>query len=522
MKWKTLEHKGVAFSPDYEPRGFRIRLRGKTIALNPYQEEMAVAWAKKKDTPYVVDPVFAKNFIKDFLRLFPPEFKDVTIKDIDFSEIYAWIDKEKTFVLDKETKKKRAAERKKIREELKEEHGEAKVDGQTFDIANWMVEPPGIFMGRGKHPLRGKWKPRVYAKDITLNLGEDAQVPRGDWGQIVHDHDSMWLARWIDRLAEKEKYVWLSDAATLRQERDKTKYDKASKLSQQIEKVVNKIYKKMESKDVKERKVAIVCYLIYKLAMRVGDEKDPDEADTVGATTLRVEHVKLNGKTIEFDFLGKDSVRWQKSIELGGRDSLVYENMREFIRGKRQDELIFSGITSRNVNNFLSEIVGGLSAKVFRTYLGTEIVKNYLSSIYGKIAKSSDFVKIYHAKMANLQAAIACNHKKAPAKNFEQTLEKKKERLKKLQETKPKTEKQRERLKERREKVELQLKLAESTKDYNLGTSLRNYIDPRLIKAWADHVYLDWKKIYTSALQRKFMWVEKETPPWQKILVKTC
>ena len=26
--------------------------------------------------------------------------------------------------------------------------------------------------------------------------------------------------------------------------------------------------------------------------MRVGDEKDEDEADTVGATTLRVEHVK--------------------------------------------------------------------------------------------------------------------------------------------------------------------------------------------------------------------------------------
>ena len=39
--------------------------------------------------------------------------------------------------------------------------------------------------------------------------------------------------------------------------------------------------------------------------MRVGDEKDPDEADTVGATTLRKEHIKITTNTIEFDFLGK-------------------------------------------------------------------------------------------------------------------------------------------------------------------------------------------------------------------------
>jgi DNA topoisomerase-1 len=31
--------------------------------------------------------------------------------------------------------------------------------------------------------------------------------------------------------------------------------------------------------------------------MRVGDEKDPEEADTVGASTLRVEHITFQGKT---------------------------------------------------------------------------------------------------------------------------------------------------------------------------------------------------------------------------------
>jgi DNA topoisomerase-1 len=161
----------------------------------------------------------------------------------------------------------------------------------------------------------------------------------------------------------------------------------------------------------------------------------------------------------------------------------------------------------------------GLTAKVFRTYLATEVVTKYLSKVDGQIAKSSEFVKIYHAKMANLQAAITCNHKRAPPKNYEQTLEKKKAMLEKIKESKPKTDKQGAKLKEREEKTKLQLELAVNTKDYNLGTSLRNYIDPRVYKSWADHVNLDWTKIYTATLQRKFMWVDKSAPSWQKIVV---
>ncbi len=62
-------------------------------------------------------------------------------------------------------------------------------------------------------------------------------------------------------------------------------------------------------------KVATVSWLILVPNMRVGDEKDPDEADTVGAITLRAEHIKIEGDIIHFDFLGKDSVRWIKNIQ---------------------------------------------------------------------------------------------------------------------------------------------------------------------------------------------------------------
>ena len=55
-----------------------------------------------------------------------------------------------------------------------------------------------------------------------------------------------------------------------------------------------------------------------------------------------------------------------------------------------------------------------------------------------------------------------------------------------------------------------QVELTKITKDYNLNTSLRNYIDPRVYKSWADKVGLDWKLLYTGTLQRKMAWVDPD------------
>jgi len=159
--------------------------------------------------------------------------------------------------------------------------------------------------------------------------------------------------------------------------------------------------------------------------------------------------------------------------------------------------------------------------------------------------------KLFHAKSANLDAAIMCNHKRTIPKNFEASLQKKKDTLKNVEKAKPweksedllkkaeskitKTEKQKEQQKERIkkiknvirkgkakhaeriEKLELQINLTEKTRDYNLGTSLRNYIDPRIFKTWTDEVGAEWEKLYTSALQKKFLWVKSINAKWSQI-----
>jgi DNA topoisomerase-1 len=495
---RQLIHSGILF-PKYEPKGFTITTQGKQVVLSPQQEEMAVAWVRKLGTEYVEDPVFIKNFFGDFCRAlglssrFGPE-------DFDLAEIVKYVedDRARKLSMSKDEKKRLAAERKAIREANKTKYGKAIVDGETVDLGNYMAEPSCIFMGRGKHPLRGKWKEGPTERDVTLNLSPDAPKPPGNWKEIVWQPDSMWVAKWDDRLRGEEKYVWLADSSSVKQERDIEKYDKANALDRKINDLRAHIIANLKADDIKRRKVATVSYLIDILKLRVGDEKDKDEADTVGATTLRPEHITIreNGHVV-FDFLGKDSVRWDKEVELPEQ---VVENLKEFMVNAKSS--IFEGVRSNGVNDFLSEVVPGLSAKVFRTYHASMVVEEYLKT--AKVGKDDpDYVKKNAATMANLEAAIVCNHKRKLPKNWENSLAKKMERLKVLQARK--TKKSVEAVKA----AKMRIRTMKATRDYNLGTSLRSYIDPRLYYRWGQKVAFDWRLYYPKTLQRKFSWVEK-------------
>ena len=423
LKWQTLQHNGIAFPPEFKPRGITISILGEQYLLNAAQEELIYAWSKKKDTHYVHDKVFESNFMIDLRSVLPPKFGSVNkISELDLSNAYRLVEEENRL---KEEEKERirnlprderrliSQSKKNERERLRSIYGLATVDGVTVEIANWLVEPPGLFMGRGQHPLRGRWKPRVQSQDVILNMGESAEVPEGNWKAVVNDHTSTWLATWMEKLTGKRKYMWLHDSSTLRQNSDKEKYDRANILGKHIDKVHERIVTKMiNSKDLSQKKLSTVCYLISKLAMRVGDEKDPDEADTVGASTLRVEHIRFpihqGVKNIEFNFLGKDSVPWQKSLEINSQDTeALYMNMELFMKDKKLTEQIFDGITSAKVNSFLRKIdknkVPGLTAKVFRTFIATQIVKEALAHPPIKVnEESSEMEKVYVAKKANL------------------------------------------------------------------------------------------------------------------------
>jgi DNA topoisomerase-1 len=570
---QELVHNGILVSPRPVPRGISLIIRGEPRPLDPEQEEMAIAWAKKIGTEYVEDSGFVKNFMRDFslaLNINPP----LSIDEVDFGPALAIVQAERANkeAMTPEERRASAIQRKAERERLKEIYGYATVNGERVELGNYIAEPSGIFMGRGKHPLRGRWKAGAQQKDITLNLSSKDHINENEWAAVVWQSDSLWVARWEDKLTGKLKYVWLSDTAPVKQEREAHKFDKADELNKKIEDIRKRIQQDVASDDPKQKMIATACYLIDELCLRVGDEKDPDEADTVGATTLRPEHITLHEDgTAEFDFLGKDSVRWHKKIQ---PPPVVLKNLEELIqdarpsnssndekrRPTRDKAQIFPTIDSGHVNEYLSGILPGLTAKVFRTHHATQAVKNSLDG--SEVERSDpDYEKWGAVVQANLEAAVLCNHyKKAPeswSERRERFAKKKgkaqervnalraawkqasealeairrearekragassdaqKERVKaryarRIEQAKKKANTARGRLQRAEDalgKLKIQDMVAVRGRTWNLGTSLKSYIDPRVYYRWGQSVDYDViGRYYPKTLQRKFAWVK--------------
>lgn len=208
------------------------------------------------------------------------------------------------------------------------------------------MEPPGLFRGRGVHPKTGMLKERVMPEDITLNISELAAappcpIPGHNWKRIVHDPTVTWLAYWKENIMGNTKYVFLAASSSFKGKSDREKYEKARKLKQHIGKVKDHYRKALTSKDEFMRQCGTAMWVIDNLALRVGGEKDEDEADTVGCCSLRVEHLTFaegaeadekkledaatEGREIQavegehhhcitLDFLGKDSMRHYQTI----------------------------------------------------------------------------------------------------------------------------------------------------------------------------------------------------------------
>jgi DNA topoisomerase I len=528
---KSLKHNGI-YVPPYDLKGFVVKIQGQPVKLTEKSEPMAVAWVRRclSTTIPAPDNVFTKNFMKEFLEqvkkenpqagylnAFIPKYLSsfdaptqnnggAQANEIDFTQIRNFVidDKAKKEAITKEEKKAQAETRKVKRLEMKEKFGYAEVDGQRLEVANWTAEPSCLFAGRGDHPQRGKWKEGPSQEDITLNLSPDA--PKLEWwkGKVTWEPNKMYVAKWVDKLTGKVKYVWFSDTAFLKQNREKEKFQKAENLGKQIGQVENHINKNLKAKELERRKVATVAWLIFAVNMRVGDEKDPDEADTVGAITLRDEHISINGNKVTFDFLGKDSVRWVKTIEAPAD---VVKNLAEFKKDKTV-QYLFEGIDSKKVSRFLSEKVPKLTAKVFRTWKCTKTLKEELDKS-GVTKEDPDYKKNYAAKMANLKVAEVANHKRKIPPTFDDRVKAKEEALKTMQQqlkAKKAEGKKTESLEARIEKAKLDLELTKLTREYNLGTSLKSYIDPQAYVKWAKKVKFDIIKFYPTTLRNKFSW----------------
>merc|ERR1719431_1055979 len=430
VKWRFLEHKGPLFCEEYEPLPDEVRFwyDGKVLRLTEETEESATFYGRMLDHDYTTKEVFNKNFFKDWRKTMTASEKE-TIRELskcDFSEI------NEHFKKVSEERKNRSKEEKKAEKEkndaIVEEYGFCMIDGHREKIGNFRIEPPGLFRGRGEHPKQGMIKRRTMPEDVIINCSKDSEVPeppRGHkWKKVQYDNTVTWLASWTENIQGQIKYVMLNPSSRLKGEKDWQKYEKARKLKTEIHKIREDYMEDMKSKEMRVRQRAVALYFIDRLALRAGNEKDEDQADTVGCCSLRVEHIELHeqldGKeyVVEFDFLGKDSIRYHNAVPV---EKKVFKNVRLFMENKKDGDDLFDRLDTSVLNQYLNSLMDGLTAKVFRTYNASFTLQEQLDEMTDPDDNVS--AKMLSYNRANRAVAVLCNHQRAVPKTHEKSMD---------------------------------------------------------------------------------------------------
>lgn len=132
-----------------------------------------------------------------------------------------------------------------------------------------------------------------------------------------------------------------------------------------------------------EKVTALVVRLLDETLVRVGNERYAEDNESFGLTTLRPDHVAVDGGTIELDFVGKSGVPQRLSLH-DARLARIAKRCHE-LPGKHlfsylDDDGEVGHVSSAEVNEYLRARMGdGVSAKDFRTWGGTSVAAGTLA-----------------------------------------------------------------------------------------------------------------------------------------------
>jgi DNA topoisomerase-1 len=164
--------------------------------------------------------------------------------------------------------------------------------------------------------------------------------------------------------------------ARYREARDQSKFRHMLELSEVLPAIRGRAERDLRAPEFSRRQIlATVVQLLDKTLIRVGNDEYARENRSYGLTTLRMQHVQVNGSKLSFSFRGKSGV--QHAISVTDRriarvvqrcQDLPGQELFQYLNGAGRRETV----TSDDVNAYLREICGrNITAKDFRTWGGT-------------------------------------------------------------------------------------------------------------------------------------------------------
>lgn len=152
-----------------------------------------------------------------------------------------------------------------------------------------------------------------------------------------------------------------------RAQREEEKFRRVVEFGESLPQLRRRVRNDLKGVEIdRERMLAAIVRLIDQGFFRIGNEKSAQSELTYGLTTIRGKHVKVNGRVLLFDYIGK----WRKAHKRAIEDPELAKIVAALKR--HNNDKLFAGIRDRNVNDYIQSIIGDdYTAKDFRTWAGT-------------------------------------------------------------------------------------------------------------------------------------------------------
>ena len=201
--------------------------------------------------------------------------------------------------------------------------------------------------------------------------------------QVSSDPKASLQATGIDTKGRKQ-YIY---SAEYSEKMDAEKFQRLGKFNEKLPELRKRIDSDLSnpSLSAKDKESAIVLSLVDKTGFRIGSDVETGAAKKAfGASTLRAEHVKIEGNQITFSFVGKKGVDINKTIE--------DKRLADIIKPRLKTGGRLFKTTDNDVRGYLKQRDGEFKVKDFRTWHGTALALREVSS-RAKPSNAKDLAK---------------------------------------------------------------------------------------------------------------------------------